>query len=96
MSSYNLTHFSTNENHIYNIKNSNLNRVKHNNNNNLLNIMANIDLNLRKIIKCEKKGKYLDKKKNKNKKNFNHYLPKKKNHGRLNYKNINLFRIKKE
>ena len=96
MSSYNLTHFSTNENHIYNIKNSNLNRVKHNNNNNLLNIMANTDLNLRKIIKCEKKGKYLDKKKNKNKKNFNHYLPKKKNHGRLNYKNINLFRIKKE
>ena len=95
ISNYNLTHFSTNENHIYNIKNSNLNRVKQTNNN-LLNIMANIDLNLRRIMKREKKGKYSDKKKKRNKKNITHYLPKKKSLGRINHKNINLLRIKKE
>ena len=92
ISNYNYTHFSTNENHIYNIKNLNLNRIK-NNNNNLLNIIANIDLNLRKVIKHKNKGKYLNK--NKNKAYNSHFLPKKKSLGRINYKNINLLKIKK-
>ena len=91
ISNYNYTHFSTNENHIYNIKNLNMNRVKYNNN--ILNIIANIDLNLIKILKHEKKEKYLNKKKNKNKKINAHCLPKKKSHGRINYKNINLLRV---
>ena len=58
--------------------------------------MANIDLNLRRIMKSEKKGKYLGKKKIKNKKFILQLLPKKKGLGRLNYKNINLLRLKKE
>ena len=94
ISNYNYTHFSTNENHIYNIKKTNINTVKHNNN--LLNIMANIDLNIRRVMKSEKKGKYLDKKKIKNKKYIVHYLPKKKTIGRINFKNLNLLRIKKD
>ena len=91
ISNYNYTHFLTNENHIYNIKNLNVNRVKYNNN--ILNIIANIDLNLRKIMKHEKKEKFLNKKKNKNKKINTHHLPKKKSHGRINCKNINLLRM---
>ena len=63
ISNYNYTHFSTNENYIYNIKNLNLNRVKYNNN--LINLIANIDLNMRKIMKYEK---YSKKKKTKKKK----------------------------
>ena len=46
-----------------------------------MNLVASIDINLRKIIKNEKK-----KKKN-NKKNAAHYLPKKKTNGRLKYNN---------
>ncbi len=72
-----------------------MNTAKHKNHN-LLNIMANIDLNLRRIMKSEKKGKYLGKKKIKNKKFILQLLPKKKGLGRLNYKNINLLRLKKE
>ncbi len=94
-SNYNFIHFSTNENHIFNIKKTNLHTAKHNNNN-LLNIMANIDLNMRRIMKSDKKGKYLDKKKIKNNKYIIHFLPKKKSFGRINYKNVNILRIKKE
>ena len=93
ISNYNYTHFSTNENHIYNVKNLNLNRLKYNNN--LMNLIANIDFNLRKIIKHENKRKYINKKKNNNKKGNNHKLPKKKSLGRVNCKKINLLKIKK-
>ena len=92
LSNYNFTHFSTNENHIYNVKNLNLNKII-NNKNNLINIIANMDLNLRKVIKHKNKDKYFNK--NKNKAFNSYYLPKKKNLGRINYKNVNLLKLKK-
>ena len=46
-------HYSTNENKIYNIKKFDLNRKKPKKNN-ILSIIANIDFNLKKIIKREK------------------------------------------
>ena len=57
----NYRHYSTNENKIYNIKKLDLNRKK-SKKNNLLSIIANIDFNLKKIIKREYKGKHLVKK----------------------------------
>ena len=69
----------------------NLNRVKYNNN--LINLIANIDLNMRKIMKHEK---YSKKKKTKKKKDNSLYLPKKKGFGRINCQKINLMQIKKK
>ena len=57
----NYRHYSTNENNIYNIKKFDLNRKKQKKNN-LLNIIANIDFNLKKIIKRGHKGKNFVKK----------------------------------
>ena len=54
----NYRHYSTNENNIYNIKKFELNRKKPKKNN-LLSIIANIDFNLKKIIKREYKRKHL-------------------------------------
>ena len=77
--SINNTHFTIYDNQINNIKNLNLNKQK----NNLMNLVASIDINLRKIVKNEK-----SKRKN-NKKNVAHYLPKKKTNGRLKHNNNN-------
>ena len=54
----NYRHYSTNENHIYNIKKFDI-KPKKNKKNNLLNIIANIDFNLKKIIKRGFKAKRL-------------------------------------
>ena len=54
----NYRHYSTNENNIYNIKKFELNRKKPKKNN-LLSIIANIDFNLKKIIKREYKRKHM-------------------------------------
>lgn len=74
--SINNTHFTIHDNQISNIKNMNLNKQK----NNLMNLVASIDINLRKIIKNEKSKKT-------KKKNTTHYLPKKKTNGRLKNNN---------
>ena len=57
----NYRHYSTNENNIYNIKKFDLNRRK-TKKNNFLSIIANIDFNLKKIIKREFKRKRFAKK----------------------------------
>ena len=54
----NYRHYSTNENHIYNIKKFDT-KQKKTKKNNLLSIIANIDFNLKKIIKRGYKGKHL-------------------------------------
>ena len=54
----NYRHYSTNENHIYNIKKFDI-KPKKSKKNNLLNIIANIDFNLKKIIKRGFKAKRL-------------------------------------
>ena len=90
----NYIQLSSNENHICNIKNMNYNKIKQSNNNNLINIIANIDLNIKKIIKRESSGKYSNNKKIKKKKKNNHCLPKKKSLGRIIHKNNYLFKKK--
>ena len=54
----NYRHYSTNENHIYNIKKFET-KQKKTKKINLLSIIANIDFNLKKIIKRGYKGKHL-------------------------------------